>query len=107
MKNLYLFLIFTILFSCEYETTRPDCIILNQGTVHIENRTGYTIWVDVTWDDMIENDVADLKKDLHVKYLSIPAGEVKVWASFDQENWIVVHSEVITCEEISIFLVLV
>jgi hypothetical protein len=57
------------------------------GTVTVLNETGYEIWTDVTWGDVVENYEKRLSDGASYKYNDIPAGSIEVWISFDGSDW--------------------
>ena len=69
-----------IISSCEKKPVIPPCERDNVGTVTVVNRTGYSIWVDVTWGNIVENYEKLLNNNGSYKYSEIPAGSIEIWA---------------------------
>lgn len=88
--------------SCEKPPPpKPDCEINNYGNVEILNSTGYDMWVDVTWGDIIENDERNVRKNYSTTYNKIPAGTIKIWGSFDRNNWTPKSVYLTSCENMT------
>ena len=107
MRTLLISLVLIALFSCEKEENfRIECATLDQGWVQITNDTGIDLLIDVTWDDIKENDpiLVDVLKfggrAVDTVFDHIPTGTAKVWYSPNNgTNWFWTTVEVETCEK--------
>ena len=91
MKKIFLLLSFIGLIfisSCEPVDNRPECEKLNQGTVIVKNSTGYSLWVDVTSGNSFTNDERRIYNGNSTTYYNIAAGSIRVWASYDDIDWV-------------------
>jgi len=87
--------------SCEKEDPRPDCEIFSYGTVTIVNATGWDLFVDITWGGMEEYDTRLLlAKGSPTTYYEIPAGDIDIWASYDNLEWSVDEGGLFICEDL-------
>jgi len=87
--------------SCEPpEPPRPDCEINNYGSVTVKNSTGYNIWVDVTWGNVIENYEKLLYNSNSYKYTHVPAGSIEIWVTFDGTDWSFNYENLSSCEDL-------
>ena len=88
--------------SCEPpEPPRPQCEIDNVGTVTVKNSTGYNIWTDVTWGNVVENYEKLLYNGNSYKYSNIPAGSIEIWVSFDGNDWYYEYESLSACEDMT------
>lgn len=87
--------------SCNKEDPKPQCEIDNVGTVKVTNRTGYSLWVDVTWGDIWENYEKKLNNNASYTYTNIPAGSVEIWGSFDRNDWTYEIRSLSVCEDMT------
>jgi len=87
--------------SCEKEPPRPQCEIDNVGTVTVKNNTGYNVWVDVTWGNVVENYEKLLYNGNSHKYNQIPAGTIEIWVSFDGSDWSFNYESLSACEDMT------
>jgi len=90
-----------IMQSCEKEPPRPQCEIDNVGTVTVKNSTGYNIWTDVTWGNVVENYEKLLYNGNSYKYSQIPAGSIEIWVSFDGSDWYYEYENLSACEDMT------
>ena len=86
---------------CEKEDPKPDCEINNYGSVKVTNHTGYPLWVDVTWGDVISNYEKKLNNNASYTYNKVPAGSVEVWGSFDGDEWVYDVESLTVCEDMT------
>lgn len=106
-RNLRVPLVFamfaTILFSCSlFEEEEPfveKCELEKTGSVIVHNETGETIIVDVTEGDDLVNNERTIYEGGSTIYLDILAGNIKIWVSFDGENWAYYGPRLEVCEE--------
>lgn len=87
--------------SCETEPIVPACERDRVGTVTVKNSTGYNVWVDVTWGDVVENYEKLLYNGNTYKYNSIPAGSIEIWVSFDGNDWYYEYESLSSCEDMT------
>jgi len=90
-----------IIQSCEKEPPRPDCEVNRYGDVTVKNSTGYNIWVDVTWGNVVENYEKLLYNGNSYKYNEIPAGSIEIWVSFDGNDWYYEYESLSSCESMT------
>jgi len=90
-----------VISSCEKEPPRPQCEIDNVGTVKVVNSTGYNVWVDVTWGNVVENYEKLLYNNNTYKYTNIPAGSIEIWVSFDGNDWYYEYENLSACEDMT------
>jgi len=90
-----------IIQSCETEPPVPPCERDRVGTVTVKNSTGYNIWTDVTWGNVIENYEKLLYNGNSYKYNNIPAGSIEIWASFDGDDWYYNYESLSSCEDLT------
>jgi len=90
-----------VISSCEKEPPRPQCEIDNVGTVTVKNSTGYNVWVDVTWGNVVENYEKLLYNGNSYKYNQIPAGSIEIWVSFDGSDWSYNYENLSACENMT------
>ena len=90
-----------IMESCEKPDPRPACEIENIGTVTVKNSTGYNVWVDVTWGNVVENYEKLLYNGNSYKYSQIPAGSIEIWVSFDGQDWYYEYENLSACEDMT------
>jgi hypothetical protein len=79
-------LIFTT--SCKPADNRPDCEIYNYGTVTVINKTGWSLWVDVTTGNSDNNHERRVPSGGFTTYNNISSGSIRIWASYDRVNWV-------------------
>ena len=96
-----LFVLFAFDFCTKAPPPKPDCEINSYGSVHVANQTGYDLWVDVTWGNVVENDEYKLRPGNARKYTKIPAGNIEIWASFDGNSWIYDIDNLSVCEDMT------
>jgi len=84
--------------SCEKVDPRPACEIGNYGSVTVKNSTGYNVWVDVTWGNVVENYEKLLYNGNTYKYNEVPAGSIEIWVSFDGNDWYYEYEGLSACE---------
>ena len=88
--------------SCEPpEPPRPQCEIDRVGTVTVKNSTGYNIWTDVTWGNVVENYEKLLYNGSSYKYNNIPAGGIEIWATFDGSDWVYNNEYLTSCQDMT------
>jgi len=87
--------------SCETEPPIPPCERDNVGTVTVKNSTGYSVWVDVTWGNVVENYEKLLYNGNTYKYNNIPAGGIEIWVSFDNDDWYYEYENLSACEDMT------
>ena len=90
-----------VITSCVKEPPRPQCEIDNVGTVTVKNSTGYNVWVDVTWGNVVENYEKLLYNNNTYKYTNIPAGSIEIWVSFDGNDWYYEYESLSACENMT------
>jgi len=90
-----------VITSCVKEPPRPQCEIDNVGTVTVKNSTGYNVWVDVTWGNVVENYEKLLYNNNTYKYTNIPAGSIEIWVSFDGNDWYYEYENLSACENMT------
>jgi len=93
-----LFMVFVFNY-CDKEDPKPQCEIDEVGTVTAKNATGYKLWVDVTWGDVVVNYEKQLNNGASYKYSNIPAGSIEVWGSFDKYDWTYEIHALSICED--------
>ena len=99
-----------VISSCEKEPPIPACERDHVGTVTAKNSTGYNIWVDVTWGDVVENYEKLLYNGNSYKYTQIPAsghpesygGKIEYWASSDRDSWVWDIDYLSPCEDMTV-----
>jgi len=107
MKLLLTSLILIILLGCQKEESfRIECATLDQGWVELTNSTGINLLMDITWDDIKENEPILLNvldfggAPMSTVFDHIPQGIVKVWYSPNNgDNWFWKQIEVTTCDK--------
>ena len=87
--------------SCKVEPPIPACERDNVGTVDVKNNTGYSIWTDVTWGNVVENYEKRLSNGSHYKYTQVPAGSIEIWVSFDGSDWSFNYENLSACEDMT------
>jgi len=87
--------------SCEKEPPIPACERDRVGTVTVKNSTGYNIWTDVTWGNVVENYEKLLYNGNSYKYNQIPAGSIEIWVSFDGQDWSYNYESLSSCEDMT------
>ena len=87
--------------SCETEPPIPPCERDRVGTVTVKNNTGYSIWTDVTWGNVVENYEKRLYNGNSYKYTNVPAGTVEIWVSFDGDDWYFEYENLSSCEDMT------
>ena len=107
MKKILMFLGligFIFLAGCEeIVEQKKDCEMNNYGSVIVKNKTGYTIYVDVTEGSSEYNDERRLSNNGSTTYQKIHAGSIKTWASFtgDVNDWSYRNGRMTSCGEIT------
>jgi len=96
-----LILLMGVMFSCEKEDPIPYCEEHNVGTVEVKNSTGYNIWTDVTWGDVIVNYETRVSNGGSYTYNDIPAGRIEIWISFNGSDWYFEYESLSACEEMT------
>lgn len=86
---------------CETEPPTPDCELQNYGSVTVNNDTGYKIYTDVTWGNVVTNNEVRLSHGSSYKYTKIPAGSIEIWVSFDGYDWDYQIEYLSACEDMS------
>jgi len=86
------------LFVSSCEDPPPACEEGDYGTVNVKNESGYSLWVDVTWDDYYENDERKVYDGSYTAYTKVPAGRIEVWGSFDRIDWTYDIENLSACE---------
>ena len=87
----------------------PECEKYHEGTVTVENSTGYSIWTDVTWGNVVENYEKLLYNGNSYKYTQVPAsghpdsngGTIEIWVSFDGQDWSFNYENLSPCENMT------
>lgn len=87
--------------SCNKEDPKPDCEINDYGSVKVTNKTGYSLWVDVTWGNVIENDERKISNNASTVYNKIPAGNVEIWGAFSTNDWTYEVEHLTACEDMT------
>jgi len=87
--------------ACEKEPPIPACERDRVGTVTVKNSTGYNIWTDVTWGNVVENYEKLLYNGNSYKYNQIPAGSIEIWVSFDGQDWYYEYENLSACEDMT------
>ena len=95
--------------SCEKEDPIPPCQQNKVGKVIVKNSTGYNVWVDVTWGDVVENYEKLLYNGNSFPYENVPAaghvqsngGTIEIWVSFDGQDWYYEYENLSPCEEMT------
>ena len=87
--------------ACEKEPPIPACERDRVGTVTVKNSTGYKIWTDVTWGNVVENYEKLLYNGNSYKYTQIPAGSIEIWVSFDGQDWYYEYESLSACEDMT------
>lgn len=90
-----------IVASCETEPPIPYCEEHNVGTTTVKNSTGYNIWTDVTWGNVVENYEKLLYNGNSYKYSDVPAGTIEIWVSFDGSDWYYEYENLSACEDLT------
>jgi hypothetical protein len=94
---LAVFLMFT---NCRKESI-PSCEIEGYGWVTIVNKTGYDASVDVTWIRYDENFEVFLGHNEQFTYDEIPSGRIKVWITFNSDEWYYEVETLSFCEDMT------
>lgn len=105
MKKLLMFLglIGFIFFAgCEeIVEQKKDCDVNSYGSVVITNKTGYIIYVDVTWGSDEYNDERQVRNNGSTTYQRVPAGSVVLWAKIKGDSdWYRRGSHLSKCGEL-------
>jgi len=90
-----------IITSCEKKPIIPPCERDNVGTVTVKNSTGYNVWVDVTWGNVVENYEKLLYNNNTYKYSNIPAGRIEIWITFDNNDWYYEYENLSACQDMT------
>lgn len=85
---------------CEPVDTTPDCEKYHYGSVTVINKTGYKIWVNVTWGSSEYNNEKMLYNGGNTIYYEVPSGSIRIWGSFDGDNWQYDNNYLSDCEEL-------
>ena len=102
MKTILLLFVSLFLFTaCDITEPEPDCEKYSYGTVIVKNRTGYNLWVDVTWGNMWENYTKKISHGSSATYKEVPAGPVDIWGSLDNSYWSYESKYLSSCEELT------
>jgi len=94
---------------CTKEDPIPTCERDKVGSVTVKNSTGYTVEVDVTWGNVVENYEKTLYNGNSYKYNSVPAaghpesfgGQIEIWVSFDGSDWYYEYENLSPCEDMT------
>lgn len=103
-KIVGILLIFVGLFiaSCEEpEPPMPDCEKYNTGSVVVYNMTGYSLKVDVTESGEDVNYEKWVTNGDRTSYPRIEAGSIRLWASFDGDDWVYDTYYLSACEDLT------
>lgn len=84
MKKLLIFLVATSL-AFSMTSCMEECEKNKTGDVTVTNNTDETLWFDVTGDDGATTENRSLTPGASTTY-SVPAGTIKVWASYNNVN---------------------
>ena len=90
-----------IIQSCETEPILDPCERDQVGTVTVKNSTGYSIWTDVTWGNVVENYEKRVSNGSSTKYSNVPAGSIEIWVSFDGSDWAFNYEHLSACEDMT------
>ena len=99
MKKIGIILaIFSIILSCN---PKPECEVEYWGDVIVENQTGYSIWTDVTFNDVDINHEEYLRDRTSYRYMYVPSGSIEIWLSYDGNDWVWEYENLSACEELT------
>lgn len=73
-----------ILTSCD---KRPECEKLVIGETSVENKTGFPLFVDCSYNLKDINSIQLIVNNDQFSY-TMAAGDIYIWASFDDEDWV-------------------
>lgn len=102
-------LLITFTLGCETEDPIPTCERDKVGTVTVKNSTGYNVYVDVTWGNVVENYEKRVNNGSSTKYTNVPAaghpqsngGTIEIWVSFDGADWYFNYENLVPCEDMT------
>jgi len=103
MKNLLLKFALALAFigAIIISSCGSSCEVGNYGSVTVKNETGYKIWVDVTWGNVVENYEKLLSDGSSYKYTKIPAGSIEIWGAFSTSDWAYNVENLSSCENLT------
>jgi len=78
----------------------PDCEKYGYGDIIVKNYTGYSAWVDVTYDFNSINYEKFLYDNSSFRY-EMDNGLVYIWISFDGDDWFYDTYYLSSCEELT------